>query len=146
MLCRSFVFYKRKIFGNLKHGSFNCVRRISIRRNEQIFPTKHIILIFNSPNLLNRVNGTYLSCPIRPYIPNPLRCFQCQDQGLAKISCRESITCARSAEVGHDNETCEKPEHCFYCKGNHPAYSRTSPKWILEKWIQTVKIIHYYLS
>ena len=51
-----------------------------------------------------------------------------------------SITCARCAEVGHDNKTCEKSECCINCRGDHPAYSRVCPKWIFEKEIQAVKL------
>ncbi|GBN08076.1 hypothetical protein AVEN_273830-1 [Araneus ventricosus] len=40
---------------------------------------------------------------VRPYIPNPLRCFKCQRFGHSKTSCRGTLTCARCAEVGHDN-------------------------------------------
>ncbi|GFX94819.1 uncharacterized protein TNCV_2378921 [Trichonephila clavipes] len=53
-------------------------RRITIRRDTLIIPTKHIILTFNSPKLLSTIKAGYLNCRIRPYIPNPLRCFKCQ--------------------------------------------------------------------
>ncbi|GBM36903.1 hypothetical protein AVEN_14890-1 [Araneus ventricosus] len=29
---------------------------------------------------------------------------------------------------------------CFNCKGNHPSYSKTCPKWKLEKEIISVKV------
>ena len=63
---------------NLKSENVIDVRRITIRRNDQILPTKYIFLAFNSPNLPNRMKSAYLSCFFRPYIPNHLRCFWCQ--------------------------------------------------------------------
>ncbi|GFX38929.1 uncharacterized protein TNCV_747081 [Trichonephila clavipes] len=54
------------------------VRRITIKKDSTIFPTKHLILTFNSPKLPNTIKAGYLNCKIRPYIPNPLRCFKCQ--------------------------------------------------------------------
>ncbi|GFV83881.1 uncharacterized protein TNCV_387891 [Trichonephila clavipes] len=54
------------------------VRRITIKKNTAIIPTKHLILTFSSPTLPQTIKAGYLNCKIRPYIPNPLRCFKCQ--------------------------------------------------------------------
>ncbi|GFV25445.1 putative RNA-directed DNA polymerase from transposon BS [Trichonephila clavipes] len=51
------------------------VRRITIKKDNTIIPTKHLILTFNSPKLPTAIKAGYLNCKIRPYIPNPLRCF-----------------------------------------------------------------------
>ena len=130
---------KEEILENLESQNVIDARRITIRRNGQVIPTKHIILTFNCPNLPKRIKAAYLSCPVRPYIPNPLRCFQCQRYGHSKTYCRGSVTCARCAEVGHDSTNCIHPERCVNCKGDHPAFSRSCPKWILEKEIQALK-------
>ena len=78
----------KELWDNLKSQNVIDVRRITMRKNDQIIPTKHIILTFNSPTLPNRIKAAYLSCPVCPYISNPLRCFQCQRYGHAKTSCR----------------------------------------------------------
>lgn len=52
---------------------------------DEIYPTKHIILTFNDPNLTSRIKAAYLSCAVQPYIPNPLRCFKCQHMSMKKI-------------------------------------------------------------
>ncbi|GFU18606.1 putative RNA-directed DNA polymerase from transposon BS [Trichonephila clavipes] len=57
------------------------VRRITIKKDAEIIPTKHLILTFNNPKLPTTIKAGYLNCKIRPYIPNPLRCFQCQRFG-----------------------------------------------------------------
>ena len=59
---------------------------------------------------------------------------------MQKLHAVGSITCARCAEVGHDNKTCENSECCINCRGDHPAYPRVCPKWIFEKEIQAVKL------
>ncbi|XP_023240002.1 uncharacterized protein LOC111638518 [Centruroides sculpturatus] len=64
------------------------VRRISIRRDGKLIPTKHLILTFGKPTLPSFVTAEYLRCPIRPYIPNPLHCFKCQRFGHSQTSCR----------------------------------------------------------
>ncbi|XP_055924575.1 uncharacterized protein LOC129956668 [Argiope bruennichi] len=112
------------------------VRCITIRRNGQLLETKHHILTFQTPKLPEFVYAGYIRRPVRQYIPNPLRCFQCQRFG----HCRGSLTCARCAEKGHDSQECFAQEKCVNCKGDHPSFSRSCPSWQLEKEIITIKI------
>ncbi|GFW48446.1 uncharacterized protein TNCV_1110051 [Trichonephila clavipes] len=116
------------------------VRRITIRRDGQVLNTKHLILTFSTPELPQSVKAAYLHCPVRPYIPNPLRCFQCQRFGHSKTVHRGQPTCSRCAEVGHDSADCKAKERCVNCKGDHSSFSRSCPTWILEKEITAVKI------
>ncbi|XP_035224501.1 uncharacterized protein LOC118197121 [Stegodyphus dumicola] len=69
------------------------VRRIKVRRDGQLVNTKHLILSFSSPELPKAIKAGYLNCPIRPYVPNPLRCFKCQRFGHAKAACRGNLAC-----------------------------------------------------
>ncbi|GFW67631.1 uncharacterized protein TNCV_3393021 [Trichonephila clavipes] len=116
------------------------VRRITIRRDGQVLNSKHLILTFSTPELPQSVKAAYLHCPVRPYIPNPLRCFQCQRFCHSKTVCRGQPTCSRYAEVGHDSADCKAKERCVNCKGDHSSFSRSCPTWILEKEITAVKI------
>ncbi|GFT76697.1 uncharacterized protein TNCV_335631 [Trichonephila clavipes] len=75
------------------------VRRITIRRDGQVLNTKHLILTFHTPDLPQTVKMAFIRCPVRPYIPNPLRCFQCQRFGHSKTVCRGQPTCSRCAEA-----------------------------------------------
>ncbi|GFT51586.1 putative RNA-directed DNA polymerase from transposon BS [Trichonephila clavipes] len=90
------------------------VRRITIKKNTAVFPTKHLILTFNSPNLPTSIKDGYLYCKIRPYIRNPLRCFKCQRFGHSQTSCRGQLSCSRPK--------------CFNCSQSHTADSKLSPK------------------
>ncbi|GFT54618.1 uncharacterized protein TNCV_344961 [Trichonephila clavipes] len=125
---------------NMKAQKVCDVRRITIRRDGQVLNTKHLILTFSTPDLPQTVKMAYIRCPVRPYIPNPLRCFQCQRYGHSKNVCRGQPTCPRCGESGHDSADCTKKEQCLNCKGEHPAYSRSCPTWITEKEITAVKI------
>ncbi|GBN46441.1 hypothetical protein AVEN_21609-1 [Araneus ventricosus] len=111
------------------------VRRISIRRDGQLLPTKHLIHTFHKPKLPESIRAGYMKLGVRPYIPNPLRCFQCQRFGHAKGACRGTITCARCAEIGHDSQQCTAQEKCVNCSGSHTSYSRSCPRWQVEKQI-----------
>ncbi|GFW95654.1 uncharacterized protein TNCV_18851 [Trichonephila clavipes] len=131
---------EEEILENMAEQNVSQVRRITIRRDGQVLKTKHLILTFATPDLPQFVKVAYLHCPVRPYIPNPLRCFQCQRFGHSKTTCRGQPTCARCAEVGHDSADCKAREKCVNCKGDHPSYSRSCPTWSIEKEITALKI------
>ncbi|GFV38561.1 RNA-directed DNA polymerase from mobile element jockey [Trichonephila clavipes] len=115
------------------------VRRITIKRDSNIIPTKHIILTFNKPKLPTTVKAGYLNCKIRPYIPNPLRCFKCQRFGHSQTSCRGQLTCSRCASVGHSSTDCTLEQKCVNCTQSHPSDSKLCQKWKIEKQIQELK-------
>ncbi|GFS84319.1 putative RNA-directed DNA polymerase from transposon BS [Trichonephila clavipes] len=115
------------------------VRRITIKKNTTVFPTKHLILTFNSPNLPTSIKAGYLNCKIRPYIPNPLRCFKCQRFGHSQTSYRGQLTCSRCASVGHASTDCILEPKCINCSLAHSADSKLCPKWKIEKQIQEIK-------
>ncbi|GFW50444.1 uncharacterized protein TNCV_2887491 [Trichonephila clavipes] len=115
------------------------VRRITIRRDALIIPTKHIILTFNSPKLPTTIKAGYLNCRIRPYIPNPLRCFKCQRFRHSQTSCRGQQTCSRFLSAGHSSTDCILEPKCINCSQTHPSDSKICPKWKIEKQIQEIK-------
>ncbi|GFT99346.1 uncharacterized protein TNCV_3162291 [Trichonephila clavipes] len=116
------------------------VRRITIKKDSTIVPTKHLILTFNSPKLPNTIKAGYLHCKIRPYIPNPLRCFKCQRFGHSQTSCRGQLTCSRCASVEHSSTDCTLEPKCVNCTQSHPSNSKLCQKWKIEKQIQEIKI------
>ncbi|CAL1267232.1 unnamed protein product [Larinioides sclopetarius] len=86
------------------------------------------------------VRIAYINCPVRPYIPNPLRCFKCQKFGHSIGTCRGKETCGRCSEIGHNSKTCTSTPKCSNCKEDHPSYSRKCPLWVQEKEIQAIKV------
>lgn len=119
----------------------SAVRRIHIKRDGKFIPTKHLILTFDIPKLPKFIKAGYLHCNTRLYIPNPLRCFQCQHFGHWKTAYRGKVTCARCSVAGHESENCKEPARCVNCQKDHPSYSKNCERWKIEKEIQTVKTI-----
>ncbi|GFW36815.1 uncharacterized protein TNCV_4348561 [Trichonephila clavipes] len=115
------------------------VRRITIKKDATVIPTKHMILTFNNPNLPATVKAGYLNCKIRPYVPNPLRCFKCQRFGHSQTACRGQLTCSRCATVGHSSTDCTLEPRCINCSQSHPSDSKLCSKWKTEKEIQVIK-------
>ncbi|GFW23800.1 uncharacterized protein TNCV_186891 [Trichonephila clavipes] len=52
------------------------VRRITIKKDTSIIPTKHVILTFNSPNLPTSIKAGYLNCKNSPVHSEPSALFQ----------------------------------------------------------------------
>ncbi|GBN40489.1 hypothetical protein AVEN_275199-1 [Araneus ventricosus] len=118
-----------EILKELQSQGLSHVRRISIRRDGQLLNTKHLILTFDSAKLPEHIKAGYMRLSVRAYIPNPLRCFNCQRFGHSKTSCRGTLTCARCAEVGHESTDCTRAEKCVNCKGEHTSFSRNCSAW-----------------
>ena len=62
--------------------------RMKARRGGEMIPTNNIILTFNMTDLPSEVTVGYVRVKVRPYIPNPMRCFRCQRFGHTKTHCR----------------------------------------------------------
>ncbi|GFU99426.1 uncharacterized protein TNCV_3193481, partial [Trichonephila clavipes] len=135
LLCAS----EAEILEGLSDQGVTEVRRIKIKKETSLFPTKHLILTFNSPNLPSKIKAGYLNCTLRPYIPNPLRCFKCQRFGHSQTSCRGQLTCSRCASVGHSSTDCTLEQKCVNCTQSHTSDSKLCQKWKLEKQIQELK-------
>ncbi|GBL75204.1 hypothetical protein AVEN_194442-1 [Araneus ventricosus] len=117
------------------------VRCINICSYGKLVPTKHFILTFNTPRLPEYIKAGYVRCSVKPYIPNPLRCFKYQRFGHSKTrlwSGRGILTCARCAVAGHESTGCTAVEKCVNCQGEYTPFSRSCPKWDLEKEIVTL--------
>ncbi|GFV98608.1 putative RNA-directed DNA polymerase from transposon X-element [Trichonephila clavipes] len=128
-----------EILEGLSDQGVTQVRRISVKKDSSLFPTKNLILTFNSPKLSSNIKAGYLNCKVRPYIPNPLRCFKCQRFGHSQTSCRGQLTCSRCASVGHASTDCSQEPKCINCLQPHPSDSKLCPKWKIEKQIQEIK-------
>ncbi|GBN14547.1 hypothetical protein AVEN_139703-1 [Araneus ventricosus] len=116
------------------------VRRINIKRGASFIATKHIVLTFNTTQLPSHIKAGYLRCKVRPYIPNPIRCYNCQRFGHSKAACRGKQTCSRCASVDHIASDCTSIEpRCINCDQPHPADSKDCPHWKKEKQIQELR-------
>lgn len=113
-------------------------RRIVTRRDGKPFATNSIVLTFNTPIPPQTIYGAYLVLTVRPYIPQPLRCYICQKFGHTKNRCRGKPTCVNCGEQDH-SENCTNASTCINCKDDHPANSKLCPMWLQEKLVNEIK-------
>ena len=117
------------------------VRNIQVRRNGVLKPTHTYVLTFNTPILPKKIKAAYLSVNVEVYIPNPLRCYNCQVFGHHEDNCLKKPICGNCGGEKHcsDVRNCNETAKCANCNGNHPVSSRDCPSWKKEKEILTVK-------
>jgi hypothetical protein len=125
----------------LEDQGVTAVKVITQKREGQIKNTRTIILTFAKNHLPDNIKAGYMNIKVEPYIPNPLRCFNCQKFGHHQTTCRQRKTCAKCGLADHDGTPCSNPPKCVNCGGDHPSFFNTCPVWKTEKEICKEKAI-----
>ena len=86
----------------------------------------------------------YRVVPVDVYVPNPLRCFNCQRFGHHENNCTEDpgSVCENSGADGHAHPTsqCKNPTRCINCGKDHSPKSNICEVWLKEKAIMKLKV------
>ncbi|GBM45767.1 hypothetical protein AVEN_208086-1 [Araneus ventricosus] len=77
---------------------------------------------------------------VRPFIPSPLQCFNCQRFGHSKDVYKGKSTCSRFAVPEHSSAERTVDPKCINCQKPHTADSKECVRWKMEKRIQELKI------
>ena len=123
----------------LSHEGVTQLKHIFTKKNGSTIPTNTFVITFNKPVLPKSVKAAYLHIPVEPFIPNPLRCFNCQKFGHGKSSCNHNAVCACCGVEGHSDTDCHEQPHCVNCSGPHPSFSKECPEWIKQRAIVQIK-------
>ncbi len=88
-------------------------------------PTRQVVVVWeaNPPNSIDL--GAAGIFQVRPYYPNPVRCYKCQGWGHFARACQGKETCGICSGE-HATKTCtqnQQQQTCPNCKGDHPAWS-----------------------
>ena len=126
----------------LKPQGVTEVHRITVKlHGGNTRQTNTFILTFTG-DLPTAIKAGFVRVPVRPYIPNPLRCFKCQRYEHGKNSCQRDAVCSHCGErqEDHSDSVCSNAAHCINCNGDHSADSKDCPRWKIEKQIQEYKV------
>ena len=116
------------------------VSRFILKKDGKEIRTNTLFVTFRTPTPPEKIKIGYYNVAVNLYIPNPLRCFGCQEFGHSKKYCKKEHRCWKCGREGHDGGECTSESLCCVnCKGDHFSSSKTCPVWILEKEIQRVK-------
>ena len=86
--------------------------------------TNSVILSFAKAKVPEKINVGYERIEVRPYVPNPMRCFKCQKFGHGSMRCKSSKTICGRCTGEHDSKDCKLTPKCVNCSGNHPSFDR----------------------
>ena len=86
-----------------------------------------------------KIKVEYLTVKVDLFVPNPLRCFNCNKFGPTNQCCKTRAKCQR---CGKDKleEQCDGSQICSNCKGPHAASAKDCPVWKTEKEIQRIRV------
>jgi hypothetical protein len=111
-----------------------------IGREMVTHPLRPFLLTFETPFLPSTVHVGYERVAVRPYIPNPMRCFRCQRFWHIQQRCASSLVCGVCGENGNGEAPCSNPPHCVNCTGSHGSSDKSCPIYPTEKCIQELRV------
>lgn len=107
-----------EILSELRDQQVIHLRRIVPKKGRTIF-----VATFMSAELPERIRLAYMSIPINPYIPQPLRCYKCHRMNHTTRSCKSRIdVCGKCAKEKHEGD-CDSIK-CCNCGEEHFAWDR----------------------
>ena len=113
------------------------VQRIKTDRGTK--KTNLYILTFSTPRLPEEIKVGHLNVKVKMYIPNPLRCYKCQEYGHGANRCTKKERCFRCGEH-HQSTVCTADQpSCFHCSGKHTTADRNCPTYKVQKEIVALK-------
>ena len=116
------------------------VSRFILKKEGKEIKTNTYFITFSTSVPPEKLRIGYYFVEVKRYIPNPLRCYQCQEFGHSKKFCKKHAKCWKCGREGHDCSECDSDTLCCVnCKGDHYSSSKSCPVWILEKEIQRIK-------
>ena len=119
---------EQSIVDYLKNQGVVAAKRFKINKDHETVETNTILLTFN----------------VEIYVPNPLRCFNCQRFAHHENNCPVDIgsVCDKCGEgnYSHIPSKCPNPIQCVNCGQNHLSRSNDCEIWKKEKEIMRIKV------
>lgn len=108
-------------------------RRINIKRDDMLVPTKLVEIKFLSRKLPDCLSIFKVIHVVFPNIRSPVQCLRCLRFGHTQKFCRSKQRCSHCGDFDHGIETCEKrlttSPQCFNCKLDHLASDCSCSEW-----------------
>ena len=135
---------EENILEYLKPQGVTHVKRFTIRKNNERINTNTLLLTFNSVATPKTLKIFYQIIQVELYVPNPLRCFNCQKFGHHENNCPADLgsVCEKCGTGNHDHlaSQCKKPAKCVNCGENHMSRSSDCDVWKKEKEVMKIKV------
>ena len=127
---------------NLKEAKleYKKVIRLNKHTEGEKRPTESILVEFLN-YAPKQVFIDYCRYNVKPYIPQPLRCYKCQRFGHIAIHCKSKTEKCAICGSNHRSQDCVNKNNskCANCGDNHPAYSKQCESYLKAKDIRKVQ-------
>ena len=128
----------------LQNQGVIAVKRFTIKKNYDVIETNTLLLTFNTVTVPKSLKIFYRVIPVEIYVPNPLRCFNCQRFGQHESDCPidYASVCEKCGTGGFDHiaSNCKNPGKCVNCGLDHLSGSNECDVWKKEKEIMRIKV------
>lgn len=144
VFCRDLLRYsEERLLQEFREEGVIAVHRFQKKVDGVLTPTPSLLLTFNSLVLPNTLDTAWYALPVKAYIPNPRRCFHCQNFGHVARSCRRlqndlPAVCVNCGGTGHSAD-CPSPAKCYHCGGAHQASSQDCDRYKFEKEVLLIR-------
>ena len=116
------------------------VHRVTVKRDTEKVPTETLFSrTFNNPDLPKEITVGYLKVKVALFVPNPMRCFNCNKFGHTSQRCKVAAKCPGCGKDKHEGQ-CVGPKLCSNCNGPNASSAKDCPVWLKEKEIQCVPV------
>jgi len=125
-------------------SSFSIVsfKRISIKKDGNIVPTRIVELKFLSPKLPQYISIYNMIFDVSPSIRSPVQCNRCLRYGHTQKFCRSDPRCGHCGGSKHSITECPSVHTtdpiCLFCKLPHVATDRSCHEWSAQKDIKKI--------
>lgn len=117
-------------------------RRLKTFKDGEKHDNGLFVFHFERQTLPTNIKIAMYSLPLKLYIPNPIRCMECQKFGHFSDKCQnKGMKICVCGKEPHKGSPCEKNSIiCPNCSGPHPASARNCPYFIYERAVNEYKI------
>ena len=91
-----------EIRNELKDKGVVGVHRVSVRKNGEVIPTSTLFLTLNRPDLPQEIKVGYIRVKVEVFVPDALRCFNCNRFDHTTVGCKTTAKCVRCAKEKHN--------------------------------------------
>jgi len=124
-----------KLIEKLSPQAVTDIRRISVRRGDDIIETSTYVITFKQLSLPSHLKITsWFKVKVNQYIERPQQCYNCLGYGHVRKYCRrENPICAKCGTEGHSSENCSSRNMIYlHCGGPHKATDKNCKRYTIE--------------